>query len=340
MRVAVTGATGNVGSALLRALRSAQPDWEVGGIARRPPEAPSAATATDISWSSVDIAEPGSADALGAAFAGADAVVHLAWAIQPNRDQAYLAQVNLDGTRRVIDAARAAGAAHLVVASSIGAYSPAPAKPVVDESWPTTGIRSSHYSRHKAAVERMLDAYEGAGPVPVVARLRPGLVLQPGAGSEIGRYFLGRLAPLARAARAALPVLPLPDGVVANVVHADDLADAIVRILQRRAGGAFNIAADEPIDPGTIARSLRARRVPVPFPLLRAGTELSWRAHLQPTDGGWLDMARYVPLMSTARAKAELGWAPRHTAEETLTSLIDALADGTGWTTPVLAPRR
>ncbi|NHC45378.1 NAD-dependent epimerase/dehydratase family protein [Motilibacter aurantiacus] len=339
MRVVVTGASGNVGSALLRALHWAQPDWDVVGLARRPPEARLPEAGTDVTWHAVDVSDPASPDALRSALAGADAVVHLAWAIQPNRDQAYLARVNLDGTRRVLDASRAVSAAHLVVASSIGAYAPAPAKPVVDESWPTTGIRTSHYSRHKAAVERMLDAFESAGPGPAVTRLRPGLVLQAPAGSEIGRYFLGRLAPLVRAARSALPVLPLPDGLVANVVHADDLADAIVRILQRRSPGAFNIAADQPIDPATIARSLRARRIPIPFAALRAGTELSWRAHVQPTDGGWLDMARYVPLMSTARAKAELGWAPRHTAEETLTALVDALADGQGWTTPVLAPR-
>ena len=339
MRLAVTGASGNVGSALLRAVRAHHPDWEVVGIARRPPATPSASAGTDISWAAIDLAERDAPAELRAALAGADAVVHLAWAIQPNRDQGYLARVNLDGTRKVIEATQAVAAPHLVVASSIGAYTAAPHKPVVDESWPTTGIRTSHYSRHKAAQERMLDRLEAGGASPVVARLRPGLVLQPPAGAEIGRYFLGRLAPLVRAARSALPVLPLPDGLVANVVHADDLAEAVVRILATRAPGAFNIAADDPIDPGTIARALRARRVPVPFALLRAGTELSWRAHVQPTDAGWLDMARNVPLMSTARAKSELGWAPTHTAEETLTSLVDALADGEGGQTPALVPR-
>ena len=84
-------------------------------------------------------------------------IVHLAWLIQPGRDESVTSRVNLTGRRRVFAAAVAARVPSVIDASSVGAYSPGPKDRLVDESWPTGGISSSFYSRHKAAVERDLD---------------------------------------------------------------------------------------------------------------------------------------------------------------------------------------
>ena len=82
--------------------------------------------------------------------------------------------MNVEGSRRVFIAAAAAGAPALVYASSIGAYAPGPKDHGVNESWPTTGIPSSFYSRDKAEVERLLDRFEAEHPAVRVVRLRPG----------------------------------------------------------------------------------------------------------------------------------------------------------------------
>ncbi|RZS82746.1 nucleoside-diphosphate-sugar epimerase [Motilibacter rhizosphaerae] len=339
MRVVVTGASGNVGTALLRALARERPEWRVTGIARRPPHPEAGPPYDRVRWVSLDLASPDAVSGLRYALEGADAVVHLAWAIQPSHQPAVMAAVNLDGTRHVVEAVLAAGVPHLVHASSLGTYAPVPRgrtpKPRVDESWPATGVPASLYSRHKAVAERLLDGVEG----PVVARIRPGLVLQPVAGSEIGRYFLGPLAAGIRLARAGLPVVPLPREMVADAVHADDVADALVRILDQRAGGAFNLAAEDPLSPPVIAEALRARWVPVPYTVLRGVLSASWYARVQPTDTGWLDLARAVPLLDTGRARSELGWAPRHTAREALLALTAAMSAGRGGRSPVLEPR-
>ena len=88
---------------------------------------------------------------------GADAVVHLAWGFQPSHREDYLQELGVGGTRRVVEAATAAGVEHLVHMSSVGAYSPKRDDEPVDESWPTGGVRTSMYSRHKSAAERLLD---------------------------------------------------------------------------------------------------------------------------------------------------------------------------------------
>jgi nucleoside-diphosphate-sugar epimerase len=94
VKVVVTGASGNVGTGLLRALAGATPAHEVVGVCRRPP--PPDPPYDMARWHAVDLSAPGAAAALAEPFAGADAVVHLAWAIQPARDVA-------DALARVLD---------------------------------------------------------------------------------------------------------------------------------------------------------------------------------------------------------------------------------------------
>ena len=339
-RVVVTGATGNLGSALLRAVAASAPHWDVVGLARRLPDR-SAAPYDRAEWVALDLGDPGVGQRLTEVLAGADAVVHFAWALQPSRDPAPMTRTNLDGSRHLFDAVQAAGVPHLVHTSSVGAYSPmrgAAHKPRMREDWPTGGIRTSLYSRQKVAVERMLDDLERAADAPVVTRLRPGLVLQGEAASSLSRYFLGALAPVAALA-PRLPVLPLPGGLLGSALHSDDLADAVLRVVERRAGGAFNLAAEPPLDSATVARALGARRVPVPFSLARAVTGATWWLRIQPTDVGWLDIARSCPLMDTTRAREVLDWQPRRSPVEALEEVGAGLRSGAGAPTPVLAAR-
>ena len=145
---------GNVGTSVLGALAAEPSVSAVDALARR---APGGAQALGRArFVQADVAESD----LEPIFRGADAVIHLAWLIQPGRDEAMTRRVNVEGSRRVFDAVVRAGVRSLVYASSVGAYSPGPKDRGVDESWPTRGISSSFYSRHKAEVERLLDAVE------------------------------------------------------------------------------------------------------------------------------------------------------------------------------------
>jgi UDP-glucose 4-epimerase len=328
MRIAVVGATGNVGTAVLRRLHAA--GASVVGVARRAPDA-SAAPYADVEWHALDVGLHDSRSSLVAAFAGADAVIDLAWALQSSHHERALYRTNVIGLQNVLAAARSAGVPQVVVASSVGAYRAAPKAYRTDEQWPTDGIRSSVYSSHKAIVERILDRFEADNPAVVVTRLRPGLVFQRDAGREIPLLFIGGLAPATALLRFVRPpVLPLPRSVVVQAVHADDLADAYWRAVERRARGAFNIAAEPVLDADAIAATLGARRVGFPLRLLRLLVWGSWHARLQRTDVGWLDIATGCPVMRTDRAREVLGWRPAHESTEALGELIDAMADRAG----------
>lgn len=325
-RIVVTGATGNVGTALLRRLRR-QPGVQVVGVARRIPAAEP--PYDDVTWHAVDIGAPDAVARLRTAFARADAVVHLAWLLQPNRRLDVLARTNLQGTRNVLAAARDTGVAQVAVASSVGAYSAGPKGRRVDESWPTGGIHTSHYSRHKAVVERILDRFEREHPETVITRMRPGLIFQGDAGTEIPHLFLGPLVPIRLLGIVRPPVLPLPSRFITQAVHADDVADAFWRALDRRAPGAFNVAAEPVLGRAELAAAVGApRAVRLPFGLLRALAAFTWRVGLQRTDPGWLDIAAATPVMSTERAREVLGWTPRRSSVEALAELVDAMGVG------------
>jgi UDP-glucose 4-epimerase len=165
---------------------------------------------------------------------GADAVVHLAWAFQPSHQVSYLEAVGVGGTQRVVDAAASEAVGHLVHMSSVGAYAPRRDAHPVDEKWPVEAVPSSSYSRHKVAAEKLLDAFEQSNEVPLVTRLRPGIIGQASAGSALLRYGLPIFVPAK--VLDAIPVLPLPAGLTIPMVHADDVADATVRVLQSRSG--------------------------------------------------------------------------------------------------------
>jgi UDP-glucose 4-epimerase len=331
MRVVVVGASGNVGTSLLRALADEPGVDSILGLARRIPEAKFAKT----EWRQADIAHT----PLRPHFQGADAVVHLAWLIQPGRDKETLHEVNVDGSARVFNAAAAAGVGTLVYASSVGAYAPGPKERRVDESWPTTGIRSSFYSRHKAEVERLLDRFENEHPATRVVRLRPGLIFKRDAASGIRRLFAGPLLPSALVQRRLIPVVPAHPRLVFQAVHSHDVGQAYrLALLREEARGAFNVAAEPVLDPEELGRVLGARPVRVPGRLLRGAAALSYRLRLQPSEPGWVDMGMGVPVMDVSRARAELGWSPQHSASDALLELIEGIREGAGLDTPPLEP--
>ena len=251
-RIVVTGASGNVGAGVLRALARTVPDAEVVGVCRRPPT--SGASYERVRWHSVDLSSPDAATALAPAMHDADVVIHLALAIQPPYDEDYLYRANVLGSQAVLDAMATAGVPQLVYASSLGIYA-AGARGPVTESWSTAGQSTSTYSKHKVMVEDLLDRFEAEHPDTAVSRFRPTVVVQRAAASEIQSLYIGPVVPRAALKllrRKVLPILPLPRGLSLQFVHSDDVGDAVTRMMLRRVRGSFNVAAD-PLDSTALA---------------------------------------------------------------------------------------
>jgi UDP-glucose 4-epimerase len=332
MKIVIVGASGNIGSALVRELAGSGHD--IVGVARRVPEVvPAAESLASVRWESADLATSD----LAPLFEGADAVVHLAWLFQPTHDPDLTWASNAVGTQRLLDAAARAEVPAIVTTSSVAAYSPR-AGGIVDESWPTDGPSSAAYAREKAYVERLLDIFELRHPGTRVVRIRPAFVFQRSAATAQRRLFAGPLLPGRLLDPRLIAFLPIPKGLQMQTVHAADLARALAAAVERPVAGAFNIAADDILDRNALAEVFSAKALDVPAGLARTALGAAWRLHLVPAPADLFDALMRLPMMSSARARDELDWAPQHTGREALEAFLEGVREGAGSTLPPLDP--
>jgi UDP-glucose 4-epimerase len=321
VRVAILGATGNVGTSVLEALRWETDVDEIVAIARRPGgELPG----SKIDWRQADITET----PLEPLFDGVDAVVHLIGRIEPADDPDALRAVNVDGVRRAAVAARAAGVSAFLFASTTAAYAQATKETLVDESYPLGGVSGSPYARQKAEAEQLLDEYDDDLRI---VRLRFDAVFKREAGTQARGTFLGRV-PTALVRPELVPVVPDLPELRFQAVHADDLAEAFRLALHAEAArGAYNVAADPVLDAHALARLFAARVVPaVPGAVsaLRAALAAAHAAGVSPLSASWLDFVTAMPLIDSTRIRTELGWEPQIAADQALLELVEGIRTG------------
>jgi UDP-glucose 4-epimerase len=333
MKVVVIGASGNLGTATIRAL-TADGAAMVVGVARRTPSGPPISPHASVEWREADVSTAN----LEPVVEGADAVVHLAWKFQPTHRPEETWATNAVGTRRVLEAVARVGVPALVCVSSVAAYSPVHHDDPVDETWETDGASAAAYCREKAYVERALDAFACHHPEVRLVRVRPAFVFQRSAASEQRRIFGGPLLRPAFVDRRRIPVLPVPAGLRFQAVHAGDVGRALAAAVTTDVMGAFNLAGPGVIGRDELGELMGARTVEVPPRLVRHGLETAWYSRLAPVPGSLLDAVMQLPLMSAARAELELEWRPRHSAMEALEAVISGIPEKAGSGLPPLRP--
>lgn len=330
MRVVVTGASGNVGSALVQALARNKDVSSVTGLCRRSHDW----RPDGVDWSWGDVATT----ALEPVFEGADAVVHLAWLFHPMRRAEVTWQANVVGSARVFAAAAEVGVPALVHASSVGAYSARVDLRPVSESWPTDSVPQAAYSREKAYVERLLDRHEIAHPEQRVVRLRPAFTFRAEAAEQQRRLFLGPFLSRRLLRPGRVPTLPLPRSLRLQAVHTSDVVAAYLAAVMGSASGAFNVAGTPVLGPDELGRILEARPRHLPADALRAATATAFHARMIPTAPQLFDLLMQVPMMSVDRARRELQWQPTTTAEDAVRAFLESPVDVATPPTPPLDP--
>ncbi|MCW3030976.1 MAG: NAD-dependent epimerase/dehydratase [Solirubrobacterales bacterium] len=326
LTVAVTGPTGEIGKAFVRALERARDVRRVLGMARRPFD-PQAEGWRKVVYRRGDVLDR---DALAELVEGADVVVHLAFIIIGGAEESRA--VNLEGSRNVFEAAVAAGAKRLVYASSVAAYgyhadNPQP----LTEDVPARGSAGHYYSAQKAEVEALLaETLAGSKTEPYV--LRPCIVAGPDAPMLIDSLPYTQISE--RLPRAVLrlldgvpilkPVLPDP-GVPFQLVHHDDVATALrAAVLGRGPSGAYNLAGPGLMTVSELAEELGWYTIPIPELAVDAVAEMVGRLGFLPAQAQWVSAFREPVIMDTSKARRELGWRPRHGAQQTLRETIAA----------------
>lgn len=326
LTVAVTGPTGEIGQAVVAALERAPEVGQILGMARRPFD-PASRGWKKVSYRRGDVLNRRRVATL---VEEADVVVHLAFMIMGGAHESR--RVNLNGSRNVFEAAVAAGVKRLVYASSVAAYgfheqNPQP----LTEDVPARGTAEHYYSAQKAEVEELLaDTLHDSSTSAYV--FRPCIVAGPNAPllidslpyTQISGRLPGPVLGLLDGVPILKPVLPDP-GIPFQLVHHDDVAAAMRGgVLGRGKPGIYNLAGPGQLTVKQLAETLGWYSIPIPELAVDALAEVIGRLGFLPSQAQWIAAFREPVIMSTAKARRELRWRPKHDAMDTLRQTVTA----------------
>jgi nucleoside-diphosphate-sugar epimerase len=304
--VAITGVSGLVGQRLLARLVDDGVERLVGLDTRDPRR-----RVRNLHVHRVDIARA----ELKPLLEGVDVLVHLATVVDPIPDEGLMTHVNIEGTRRVLDAAAAVGVHKVVRVSPSSVYGAWPNNAVpLTEDEPLRPNPGFLPAVHAAEAERLLAEWSDEHPAVTVTTFRSAPVLGPGAERLPSRLLLGR--PPLRVRGAAPPV---------QAVHVDDLVAALAMAVRRDLAGVFNVAADGWLGQEELRALLpRSFVPPLPAELLERVLRRVWSSGLGDIPPGVVAYLTHPWVIANDRLKAA-GWSPRHTNEEAILEGLDAL---------------
>lgn len=307
-RIVITGSSGLCGRALVRAIRRQRPDIVTLGLDLTSPRSDPPDEFVHGNILDTDLGR------LLERFA-ADAVVHLAYMVEPCRDLARMRAVNITGTERILAAVAQARVPRLLVSSSATVYGPWPEHgvPCIEEV-SLRPLPSFTYAAHKGEVEAMLAAFAADKPDIAVAWTRPAIVCGKGEKNFLSDIFL------------TVPFMVLPGGrdTPLQFVHTDDVAAATLAILGAGGRGPFNVAPPDLLTQRELAAMMGIRAVSLPPRLIRVAASVWWTLRLP-----WIrtppGLTAYLAdpwLLDSSRLVRECGFAFTHSSKEAFATLL------------------
>ena len=321
MRILVTGGSGYIGTRLLLALGARPGVEELVNVDIRPPRE---------ALPRVRFVERSVTEDLRDIFRDKtrpiDVAMHLAWVVDPMRDGARQRAICIGGSERFLEGCAAGDVRHVFFMSSGTAYGAHPDhREPLPESAPLRPEFHFQYSAEKREAEALFVLFAAGRPGTLVQVARPCVV----GGPHVANFIF-------RAMDRPLNVRVLGHDPGVQLVHEDDVAAALVAIVESRKPGAFNVAGDGMMPMSECYRRLGARVLPLPMGAVRGLVGLAWRR-------GWTWLAEappeFVPflaypwLLSNRRIKEELGFRFRYTAQQTLETYLASRRRGVTSTT-------
>ncbi len=300
----VTGVSGYLGARLTEALVAKDGVERMVGVDIVPLKKPLSRCA----FFKMDIRDPSMGDTLREYEI--DTLVHLAFVVQPIHDLKRMHDIDYNGTKNVLEQAQKAGVRHVVAVSSTLAYGAHPDNPIeLQEDDPLRGNKHFPYGHEKAVVDRMIQAFAESHPEMTITILRPCTVFGPSVDNYVSRMLFRPFSVRISGSDTRI-----------QFVHEDDFVRACIIAIEKKIGGAFNIAGEGVLTAADITSITGCRMIPLPASLLYPLVEILWRLRFpgMEVNRGYLDYARYSFVASPEKAKQELGFYPIYSSREVL----------------------
>ena len=284
--VAVTGASGYLAERLIDALCEDASIERVLGFHARSPDI----RHEKFVFDELDVRNP----ALEARFEGVDVVVHLAFIMDPIKDEAHMRDVNVNGSQNVFRCAGRAGVRKVVYPSSGVAYGAHPDNdaPLTEES-PLRANLDFSYAAHTLEVEYVVKEFRDEFPDVNVTVLRPSIVFGPNVDNAWSHVL----------------EMPVIFGIKGHsppfqFIHEADVTSALEFAVHNDLDGVYNLAPDDWISTEEILQELGRRRVDIPEAAAFAVAGRLWEWGLAEAPAGMLHYVMYPWVMSPARLNA------------------------------------
>ncbi|MCA9564416.1 MAG: SDR family oxidoreductase [Myxococcales bacterium] len=297
-RLVITGISGRLGRQLARALHN---DFEIIGIDRRgarhlPP---------DVVVHDFDIRRKACEDIFRRQRI--EAVVHLniLHNLHKNSDERHT--FNVGGTHRILDYCVKHGVNKFVLLSSANVYGADPTNhQFFNEEAPLMAASAFSLIRDLVEIDIYTNSFFWRHPEVDAVVLRPVNIVGP-VGNAISNYL-----------RLKNPPTVLGFDPMLQLVHMDDVVEAMRLALRPGIRGVFNITGPGSIALSVLQRQLGRRKIPLPDAVVRPITKLMWDLRLTTFPPAELDFIKYVCMVDGSRAREVLGYRPQKTLRETI----------------------
>lgn len=239
---------------------------------------------------------------------GIDTLIHLAFIANPTRDPGFEFDIDVNGTRNVLDICGKLKVKKLVVASSDCAYGFFEGTPdYLEETAPIRETPGFPYAENKVRIEKMISDFADTHPDCSVVILRPCMVMGPNANNTTSKSMKN---PAIIGVRGYDPIM--------QFVHEDDAAEAFYQAAVQEVRGIFNLAADKGMRYSELARELGRPMVSLPAWLIYPLVETLYRIKVVPFGKAQVDYIRYPLSMNVEKIKKELKFEPRYSSRQTI----------------------
>lgn len=307
LTVAVTGVAGYIAQRLMERLAADESVGKILGFDIRTPDFDDPKFVFD----QIDVRDP----SLESRLKDVDVLVHLAFIMDPIRDETLMRDVNVNGSQNVFKCAGRAGVSKVVYTSTAIVYGAHPDNPIpLTEESPLRANLDFSYPAHKLEVEYVVREVSEEFPKMDFTILRPAIVFGPHVDNAWSHALEMPLLFSVQGHRAPL-----------QFIHEEDVAEGLHMAVTGDLSGVFNLAAEGWLEADEMQSIIGRRRFELPEPVAFAIIDRMWSMGLAETPAGALHYVMHPWVLSTEKLTAA-GFRAKHTNLEIFTEAVERSA--------------